>query len=596
MNRGISVCLVPDGDLFEAISAGRVSVVTDQIESFTETGLALASGSELDADLIVTATGPEDGPVRGDLADDGREVRLPDALVYRGMLLTGVPNMAFAFGYVNQSWTLGSDLTCCQVCRMLSHMDEHGYTHFTPRRPDGVAASLPFAELSSGYIQRARWISSRGRRRIAVAAASRTTCVTGASRAASRWTTIRSCTRPPPGRDWRSPPERFCLDLGISPANYCWLYAQVWGLVTAAVCAARTPAWVAASCALSRSIARPLAFRSTERTTGSQKPLAERRALPRVLEVDPGGAAVERVERVGAVGDPPAAGADVLLDDVRRALRRDDLDVDRIGAAAHVVTFTRALDPTPRSGARVLPVAHEVVGEWLVVGHHVEEVEDLLAGERNFCGYVAAGFHVPDGTLTGVSVKSPREKLLDAAIEYTAENGLGDLSLRALAAALGTSHRMLIHHFGSKAGLWVAIVHEVERRQRELLGAMLPDPSESLPEDATWAWWKHISDPGLWPNERLFFELYGQALQGRAHTVELLDGIVDDWLDPITEINVAVGVPEPLARAHARLGIAVTRGLLLDLLATRDVEGVDAAMRAFIDVYAGWLERAAVGG
>ncbi len=190
-----------------------------------------------------------------------------------------------------------------------------------------------------------------------------------------------------------------------------------------------------------------------------------------------------------------------------------------------------------------------------------------------------------------MSVKSPRDKLLDAAIEYTSAHGMGDLSLRALAAALGTSHRMLIHHFGSKEGLWVAIVHEVERRQRELLGGMLPDPNGSL-EDATWAWWKHISDPSLWPNERLFFELYGQALQGRPHTAAMLDGIVDSWLDPITEINVAVGVPREAARAHARLGIAVTRGLLLDLLATRDVEGVDAAMRAFIDVYAGWLEQA----
>jgi AcrR family transcriptional regulator len=191
-----------------------------------------------------------------------------------------------------------------------------------------------------------------------------------------------------------------------------------------------------------------------------------------------------------------------------------------------------------------------------------------------------------------VSVKSPRQNLLDAAIEYTAENGMGDLSLRTLAAALGTSHRMLIHHFGSKEGLWVAIVHEVERRQRELLVDLLPDATGTV-EDAMWAWWKHISDPSLWPNERLFFELYGQALQGRPHTIAMLDGIVDSWLDPITEINVAVGVPRQAARAHARLGIAVTRGLLLDLLATRDVDGVDAAMRAFIDVYAQWLERAA---
>ena len=170
--------------------------------------------------------------------------------------------------------------------------------------------------------------------------------------------------------------------------------------------------------------------------------------------------------------------------------------------------------------------------------------------------------------------KSPRQRLLDQAIEYVAANGMSDVSLRALAAALGTSHRMLIFHFGSKEGLWVEIIRTVERRQRELLNEILPDRSEPLGE-AMRAWWKHISDPSLWPNERLFFEVYGQALQGRPHTTELLDGIVDSWLEPISAINVALGVPEPLARAHARLGIAVTRGLLLDLLATRDRAGVE---------------------
>jgi AcrR family transcriptional regulator len=187
-----------------------------------------------------------------------------------------------------------------------------------------------------------------------------------------------------------------------------------------------------------------------------------------------------------------------------------------------------------------------------------------------------------------VERKSPRQRLLDEAIEYVAANGMSDVSLRALAAALGTSHRMLIFHFGSKEGLWVEIIRTVERRQRELLGEILPDPSEPVGE-AMRAWWKHISDPSLWPNERLFFEVYGQALQGRPHTTELLDGIVESWLEPISAINVALGVPEPLARAHARLGIAVTRGLLLDLLATRDRAGVNAAMEAFIDVYEGWL-------
>jgi len=189
-----------------------------------------------------------------------------------------------------------------------------------------------------------------------------------------------------------------------------------------------------------------------------------------------------------------------------------------------------------------------------------------------------------------VNDTSPKQRLLEAAIEYVSDNGISDVSLRTLAAALGTSHRMLIFHFGSKEQLWVEIVRTVEERQREALRDILPDANRPI-GDAMRAWWKHISDPKLWPNERLFFELYGQALQGRPHTVDLLDGIVEDWLEPAVAINLALGVPEPLARAHARLGIAVTRGLLLDLLATRDVEAVDDAMYSFIDVYEDWLTR-----
>ena len=186
----------------------------------------------------------------------------------------------------------------------------------------------------------------------------------------------------------------------------------------------------------------------------------------------------------------------------------------------------------------------------------------------------------------------PRQRLLDAAIDYVAEHGLADVSLRTLAAALGTSHRMLIHHFGSKQQLWVEIVRTVEARQRELLSQILPEPAAPI-GGAMRAWWKHISDPVLWPNERLFFEIYGQALQGRPHTVAVLDGIVEDWLEPVTELNMSLGLQRRQARAHARLGVAVTRGLLLDLLATRDVAAVDDAMDAFIDVYTTWLERAA---
>ena len=178
-------------------------------------------------------------------------------------------------------------------------------------------------------------------------------------------------------------------------------------------------------------------------------------------------------------------------------------------------------------------------------------------------------------------VQGPRQRLLDAAIDYVTQHGIGDLSLRSLAAELGTSHRMLIHHFGSKDGLWVAIVRAVEERQREILGTVLYEPGKPVGEAAR-AFWKHISDPSLWPNERLFFELYGQALQGRGPAVELLDGIVTDWLEPITEVNIALGLPRSEAAAQARLGLAVTRGLLLDLLATRDAAGVDAAMDAFI--------------
>jgi monooxygenase len=150
------MCIVPDGDLFDAISAGRVSVVTDRIETFTETGLALESGTELEADMVVTATGLKMVPLGGiRLTVDGGDVELPEALAYRGMLLSGVPNMAFAFGYTNQSWTLGADLTSQQVCRLMNHMDRFGYTQCTPRNGNPAVTGVPFADLTSGYILRA---------------------------------------------------------------------------------------------------------------------------------------------------------------------------------------------------------------------------------------------------------------------------------------------------------------------------------------------------------------------------------------------------------------------------------------------------------
>ena len=149
------LCLVPDGDLFEALGAGRASIVTDRIDTFTETGLRLESGQELEADLIVTATGLNLLPLGGmDLAVDGREVEISETMGYKGMMLSGVPNLAVALGYTNASWTLKCDLTCDYVCRLIKHMDEHGYRQCMPQRDPSVAAE-PFIDFNSGYVVRA---------------------------------------------------------------------------------------------------------------------------------------------------------------------------------------------------------------------------------------------------------------------------------------------------------------------------------------------------------------------------------------------------------------------------------------------------------
>jgi cation diffusion facilitator CzcD-associated flavoprotein CzcO len=150
------LCLVPDGDLFEALSAGRASVVTEQIDTFTETGIKLASGAELEADLIVSATGLNLLVLGGlSFSVDGREIELSKTISYKGMMLSGVPNMAFALGYTNASWTLKCDLTCEYVCRLLNHMDEHGHRQCTPENHDPSVTKLPFIDFSSGYVLRA---------------------------------------------------------------------------------------------------------------------------------------------------------------------------------------------------------------------------------------------------------------------------------------------------------------------------------------------------------------------------------------------------------------------------------------------------------
>jgi monooxygenase len=149
------MCLVPDGDLFRAIRKGRASVVTDQIETFTEKGIKLRSGAELEADLVVTATGLN-LMVLGDieLTVDGRRVDLAKTLTYKGMMFSDVPNLANAIGYTNASWTLKCDLTCEYVCRLLNHMEKTGQRQCTPRRGNGAVTEEPFASFSSGYIQR----------------------------------------------------------------------------------------------------------------------------------------------------------------------------------------------------------------------------------------------------------------------------------------------------------------------------------------------------------------------------------------------------------------------------------------------------------
>lgn len=179
---------------------------------------------------------------------------------------------------------------------------------------------------------------------------------------------------------------------------------------------------------------------------------------------------------------------------------------------------------------------------------------------------------------------SARERLLAAAIDHVAVHGMTDISLRSLATAIGTSHRMLIYHFGSKEGLLVEVVRTVEARQREALEAFGADPAESL-ADVMRRMWRDLSDPARWPHERLFFEMYGQALQGRPGTAALLEGIVDSWLDKASEVATRHGLDPAATRAHARLGVATMRGLLLDLLATGDRAAVDGAMEEFISFY-----------
>jgi cation diffusion facilitator CzcD-associated flavoprotein CzcO len=149
------LCAVPDADLFKVIRSGRASVVTDQIETFTERGIKLKSGRELEADIIITATGLNLQAFGGiKLSVDGVPVHLPDKVAFKGMMLSDVPNFAFAVGYTNSSWTLKIGLLCQHFCRLLAYMDENGYTICRPELRDPTMPTRPLLDFAAGYVQR----------------------------------------------------------------------------------------------------------------------------------------------------------------------------------------------------------------------------------------------------------------------------------------------------------------------------------------------------------------------------------------------------------------------------------------------------------
>ncbi|MGP3775711.1 TetR/AcrR family transcriptional regulator [Streptomyces sp. SDT5-1] len=191
-----------------------------------------------------------------------------------------------------------------------------------------------------------------------------------------------------------------------------------------------------------------------------------------------------------------------------------------------------------------------------------------------------------DSAADRTSGQDRRAQLVDAAVEHVAAHGIGGLSLRGLGAAIGVSHRMLIHYFGSKEQLFVEIVRESERRQRDLLSRLRLEPGLA-PADAARRLWRELTDPRLAGQERLFFEICGHALQGRPEAAPFLEGLVEDWLEPLVAADVAAGADPAVARNRARVGLATVRGLLLDLLATGDREGVDAALEEFLRLYYG---------
>ena len=175
----------------------------------------------------------------------------------------------------------------------------------------------------------------------------------------------------------------------------------------------------------------------------------------------------------------------------------------------------------------------------------------------------------------------PREDLLERVITHVAETGLADQSLRELAAGAATSHRLLLYHFGSRAGLVAAIAGRIEADQRATLAALAEEADG--PADLQRRLWAKVSDPALAPFVRLFFDVLGLALADTAGTEQFREDFVEPWLDEATTAGAEVGLTAD--RTVLRLGIAVTRGLLADVLATGDVAGATAAHERFVELW-----------
>ena len=180
-----------------------------------------------------------------------------------------------------------------------------------------------------------------------------------------------------------------------------------------------------------------------------------------------------------------------------------------------------------------------------------------------------------------------RDDLLRRVVKAAAEGGLARRSLRDLAAQVGTSHRMLIHHFGSREGVLTAVVEAVEREQNERLGELPDDAAEAIRVS-----WRRTSVPSLWPIERLFFECYARGAQGEAPFNRLVPALVEQTL---AAVSTRADVANDEGRAAARLGLAVIRGLLLDLVATGDRKATDRALELYASLVADRVEARRIG-